>query len=245
MAQGDPVKPLHIQAAQCWWDQCWARQMAIAAESIRDGALQETLALRRRLELALMTEASLSVDQLRQWLQIVENLHSQLADVGDLLNPPYAQEDLGQAIQHQLQCWPLQDPRCTVTFQAVTPPQPGTDWSINSRVKSALFVALNQLLRILIQVKQDTIHGPKTLAQIPVCAQFSQNESVLILSLSVKIDGSFWPVSSSAQDELEHLTVIFPVLTQGSFTYTWSAQAIDFAFQCPQDASVDCSFVIP
>lgn len=94
---------LEMQRALRWWFKRQSARLISESEQIHNGLLQEVFAIRRGLELSLVDETGASAIQNRDWLTKTEKLHESLAQLSDVLFPPYLGESLPLAIQSLIQ----------------------------------------------------------------------------------------------------------------------------------------------
>lgn len=85
-----------------WWHRRQAQWLNHQAEAIRNGLLQDLLALRRQLEL--------QAGDRQTCLGAMEQLYTALENLGDQLSSPYGQDSLPLAIRYALQPWQDQLP---------------------------------------------------------------------------------------------------------------------------------------
>jgi hypothetical protein len=85
-----------------WWHQHQTQWLNHEAEAIRNGPLQDLLALRRQLELEAGDRQTCLGD--------MEQLYTTLESLGNRLSSPYGQDSLPMAIRHTLQPWQDQLP---------------------------------------------------------------------------------------------------------------------------------------
>jgi len=89
-----------------WWHRHYVRRGAQQADLIRNGVLQDIVALRRQLETATETyPESLSVSSTRRVLSHLENLYRRLEILSDTLAPPFQHDSLPLALQHIVNRW--------------------------------------------------------------------------------------------------------------------------------------------
>jgi hypothetical protein len=192
-----------LRAALQWWQDCWLKDAAQQAEKLRDGTLQELLALRRNVELSLLTGLSPSSSEMAVWLAKLELLYQNLDRLGDRLNPPYLEDDLDLALQHLIGPWIDRHPEITLSVQY---PQ---CLSIPGFNRILLF-AIEQLLLLFLQLQDMMILRVRLIQE--------NNLSILRLCLDLTQEKS--ENLNSVLQKIEYLQLVFPVLVDGCFGYS-------------------------
>lgn len=193
-----------LRAAFQWWQDCWMRDMAQQEESLRDGALQDLLALRRGIELALLTGLSPPSSDLAGWLGQLELLYQNLDRLGDRLHPPYIEDDLNLALHHMMRPW--LDKYSTITM-SVQHPQCLSGPEFNR----ILLFATEQLLRLFIQL-QDMM-----MLQVSLI----EKNTLSILRLRLELIPQESDDLASVIQKVEYLHTVFPLLVNGRFSYSY------------------------
>ncbi len=126
-----------------WWERRRGFQLYCETERIRNGLLQESLAMRRSLELWLGDTHEISLEHVRGWLKGIEKFHHSLGQLSDRLSPPFVEESLPLAIQYLLELWQTYNPHLNIQMEL-----PG-DWQDESpECSRVILIALDELLRI-------------------------------------------------------------------------------------------------
>lgn len=130
------------EALQCWY-QKGLRQLESEANLIREQLLQESLAMRRSLELS-SSKSNKSLRSSRQkCVAQLENFHSTLKELSDRLCPPYINEGLPFALHYLTERWQKRLPSCQ--FELSWPHNWGSQTSTDSLI---ILNILEYLLRI-------------------------------------------------------------------------------------------------
>ena len=195
-----------MEEALQWWYQKGLRQLESEANLIREQLLQESLAMRRSLELS----SSKSNESLRSSRQKcvaqLENFHSTLKELSDRLCPPYINEGLPFALHYLTERWQKRLPNCR--FELSLPQNWRSPTSTDSLV---ILNILEDLLRIkeaktlfnnliFIALKQDS-------------SNFNSNNQLKVMFLEEKTSNS---TVNNDRTELEYLQQTFEGLTSGS-----------------------------
>jgi len=137
------VSYFRAQRALRWWERRRGFQLYCETERIRNGLLQESLAMRRSIELLLGDSCQISLQSVRDWLKGIETFHNSLGQLSDRLSPPYVEESLPLAIQYLLELWQTYNPKLNIQIEL-----PG-DWRDESpECSRVILIALDELLRI-------------------------------------------------------------------------------------------------
>lgn len=195
-----------------WWHGKQVMKLRHEAEELRNGLLQETFVLRRNLEVSLATPGKPSECS---GLESVERVYGSLKDLSDRLSPPYIDESLPHAIQHQLQEW--QSRYSAIPMEAVVP----ADWPLDRYEQHrAILLILDELLEI-------------SLAELPTPESISLHlwQQPQQAHLSIQL---MQPQSSINSDldsaKLSHLKQIFRLLISGQCSCHFTDSAITWHF---------------
>lgn len=141
---------LRQKMAWQWWQQQQVLQSHHTAESIRDGLLQQTFALRRYLEMAesqpLATfSAEPRAAQTASWLTQFQALYQSLENLSNELSSPFVADSLPLALQFALENWQRSHPSppLQLTLPSAHPTQ--ASFSQNQAVLSVTLELLKQL----------------------------------------------------------------------------------------------------
>jgi hypothetical protein len=189
-----------------WWTERQTKQMSAEAEKIRDGLLQESFAIRRRLELGILDNACLSAESGEDYLQIMEQLHHSLKELSDRLSPEPIQYSLPLAIESVLQSWHQSHPKLNLQIDIPT------EWRDESPERTMLIVRnIEELLRIIL---------PKVLTGVSIYITLKLEGDIAELMVQVTYPDASTLISSSSSTELEYLRETFQFLTPGKCWYT-------------------------
>lgn len=206
-----------------WWYQKKLRQWSSEANLIREQLLQKSFAMRRSLELSSM-KSDKFVACHQKYVEQLENFHSSLKQLSDRLDPPYLNEGLPFALQHLVERWREQLPKCQ--FKLNLPQK----WQQKSSADDFMvFSILEDLLNI-----QKT----NTLSNNLIAIDLEQNSSISKFDNQLKvmfvgekatksISDSDWRSHLASRDrveedthgnrqEVQYLQQIFEGLTSGS-----------------------------
>ena len=81
-----------------WWHQYQIQMLNYEADLIRNGLLQDIVAMRQQLEVCCHSQVNSHLDSLKKLHRLVETL-------SDHLDPPYLHDSLPLALQHAAQPW--------------------------------------------------------------------------------------------------------------------------------------------
>lgn len=220
-----------VENAWRWWYKKKREQWSSEANLIREQLLQESLAMRRSLELSSIKSNQFaachqhddwtstgytSVPTHQKYVEQLENFHSSLKELSDRLDPPYLNEGLPFALQYSVERWRERLPESQ--FKLNLPPF----WQQKSSANDFMvFSILEDLLNI-----QKT----NTLSNNLIAIDLEQNSSISSKfnnQLKVMFVGEKATKSISDRDrlkedtygnrqELQDLQQIFEGLTSGS-----------------------------
>lgn len=88
-----------------WWHQHQAQTLLQETDFLRNGVLQEIIAIRRRLEVSCPLQPHSSDSVCGPQLADLSRLYSLLENFCDRLQSPFAQDSLPLALQHTVQPW--------------------------------------------------------------------------------------------------------------------------------------------
>lgn len=253
------------QRALRWWERRRGFQLYCETERIRNGLLQESLAMRRSIELLLGDSCEISVESVRDWLTGIEKFHHSLGQLSDRLSPPYVEESLPLAIQYLLELWQTYNPKLNIQMEL-----PG-DWPDEPpECSRVILIALDELLRITLsevgtsQWGNDT-HTSGTLRAFQQCEtqKIGMLPSDVLTDLSIHVslekqvrfgeikvqlsypnESTF--VSPSHLKDLDYLKEAFHFLTRGQCFYKRKELTVAwyFRWRSPQHPlpklTVDC-----
>ena len=88
-----------------WWHQYQAKMLNHEADLIRNGALQDIVAMRRWLEALCQNQPKFQDGCCKSYLAALERMYAQLETLSDRLAPPYVQNSLPLALQYAVLPW--------------------------------------------------------------------------------------------------------------------------------------------
>ncbi len=214
------VSYVRMQRSLRWWQGQQVVRQRHQAEVIRDGVVQDSFALRRSLELALMN----SSDRLPQvesekltsdWLAKIEMIQSSLETLTNHLAPPYLNDHLPLSVRFLLKQWQQQHPN--VSIKTTLPDH----WCQPSRESSQIVLAaLEELLRI-------TELPDTTSVILHASLQQKQHDQIQELIIHMSLSNPLPPdlstpdlskvMSNWDRQELSYLKRAFHCLTSGRF----------------------------
>jgi ribosomal protein L29 len=198
-----------------WWYQWQTAKLDSEAERIREGLLQELFAVRRSLELALLSDR-IDIKEVQQWLAQIETLQQALETVMHRLSPPYLDDSLPLAIQHLLKHWQAEYP--AVCLELNLP----DDWYQDSIDQHRIILTvLDEWLRLIM---------PQLRSEAVLHISLQQQATSRQLSIQLTAPTVSGLLSSSAIP-LDNLQQFFQALTEGKcycqrrgLTVTWCYQ---------------------
>ncbi len=205
---------LEMRRTLRWGHQRQAAQLCSESESIREGLLQESFAIRRSLELALAHDRA-DTKEVQTWLTQIETIQHSLEAVTNRLSPPYLNDSLPLAIQYVLKQWQVTHPALKLEIEL---PIAWDEEPIEQR--RAILAFLNELLPMI---------ASQPLPETVLYVRLSQQaQSRLMIQLSTP---NVSDLLSSAKTELTYLQQFFQVLADGKCycrrqgsTVTWCCQ---------------------
>lgn len=211
----------YYQARQSlqWWYQRQSLKLRHEAEEIRNELLQESFALRRSLELSLISQDK---NLESACLETIEGFHSSLKDLSDRLSPPFIDESLPHAIQSALDAWQSRYPTIKITAEL---PE---DWQPDRyEQRRAILMVIEELLNLRLS-EQPAIES------LTVHLQHQRQRGELTLQFSYSSPSS--PNVYQGSSSLDHLKRVFRCLTCGncSYRYTPSTMTWYFHWQLPE-----------
>ena len=196
---------LRMQQALQWWYRRQSLQLGCEADKIRNGLLQESLAMRRTLELSLEDSIEISDHLGKNLLDKIEGFHYSLDRLVDRLAPPYSEDSLPLAIQYIIESWRKSSSLVTIDIDLPV------EWRYEPPERSrVVLMALNELLRIILS-------ECLTPLSIHVSLELQKNWAELRVKIS-NIDGSI-VISDEGLKDLEYLSESFKFLTTGECYY--------------------------
>ncbi len=211
------VSCVRMQRSLRWWQGRQVARQRHQAEVIRDGVLQDSFALRRSLELALMNSSDRppqveSKELTSDWLAKTETIQSSLETLTNHLAPPYLNDHLPLAVRFLLEQWQQHHPNGSIEM---TLPDP---WWQPSRENSQIVLAtLEELLRIT-ELPDTT----PVILHASFQQQQQQQDQIQELIIHMSLSNPSMPdlskvMSNWDRQELSYLKRAFHCLTSGRF----------------------------
>ena len=205
-----------MEKAWQWWYNQKLTQLESEANLIRDQLLQESLAIRRSLELSLVQadKSNSSSSSHQKCVERLEQFSFTLKELSDRLYPPYLNEGLPFALQYSVERWQKQMPKCK--FKLNLPQawlhETSTDSSIVLSILEDLFriqeakTLSNNLIFIDLQ---QNLFGCRANNELKIIFE-EKNDQATVRDNLAKHD------AFSNKQELQYLQQIFESLTSGS-----------------------------
>ena len=198
-----------------WWYQWQTAKLDCEAERIREGLLQELFAVRRSLELALVSDR-VDTKEVQQWLTQIETLQQALESVMHRLSPPYLGDSLPLAMQHLLTYWQAEYPGVCLELNLPA------DWDQEPiEQRRIILTTLDAWLRIIV---------PQLRLEAVLHISLKQQATSAQLNIQLTAPTVSALLSSSAIP-LDNLQQFFQVLAEGKcycqrhdLTVTWCYQ---------------------
>ncbi|HBE17440.1 MAG TPA: hypothetical protein DEG17_12685 [Cyanobacteria bacterium UBA11149] len=192
---------LRTQQALQWLYRRQSIQLDCEADQIRNGLLQESLAMRRTLELSLEDSKEISHRLGQNLLDKIEEFHDSLDRLVDRLVPPYSEDSLPLAIQYIVESW--RERMSQVKIDLDLP----VEWRYEPPERCRIvLMALNELLRII---------SSEYLAEFSIHIRLKIKDN--LAELMVKIPGSNGDIlmSDSRLQDWEYLSESFQFIASG------------------------------
>lgn len=192
-----------MEQAMQWWYNRQSKQLTWEAAQIRDCLLQESLAVRRSLELSIINSDKLSINPEIKWIEQFENFHAYLKELCDRLSPPYLEEGLPLALEYLVQKWQRENTSCE--FQLQVTPKFNQNFPNCNRI---IINALDEILKIEIL---------DLFQKVFIYIDLRQKEAENQLQVTIQSLNSFSNLSPDKCRDLEYLKQSFRVLTSGAW----------------------------
>ena len=221
-----------------WWERRRAFQLYCETERIRNGLLQESLAMRRSIELLLGDSCEISLQSVRDWLTGIEKFHHSLGQLSDRLSPPYVEESLPLAIQYLLELWQTYNPKLNIQMELPR------DWPDESpECSRVILIALDELLRITLSEVATSHLGNNTdtenrlrafqqcetdkigmlpsnvLTELSIHVSLKKQEKFGEIEVQISYPNESTLVSPSSLKDLDYLKEAFHFFTRGQCFY--------------------------
>lgn len=192
---------LKTQQALQWWYRRQSIQLGCEADQIRNGLLQESLAMRRTLELSIEDSLEISHRLGQNLIDKIEEFHDSLDRLVDRLEPPYSQDSLPLAIQYIIESWRERIDRVNIDLDLPI------EWRYEPpEISRIVLMALNELLRIIFSESLPEL-------SIKVCLKIKEELAELMVQVS-RSDGDI-VISDSGLQDWEYLSQSFQFLAPG------------------------------
>ncbi|MBW4695410.1 MAG: hypothetical protein KME27_26980 [Lyngbya sp. HA4199-MV5] len=145
------VSYLRTQQALQWWHGRQSLQLCQEADAIRNGLLQESLSMRRQLELSPVQPLGYLEQTHQTLLTTIEKFYVALNELSDHLDPPYLEDSLPLAIRSAMDAWRVHHPQYPVKL--VLPAKWSHEPPEQGRI---LLTTLAELLRLTLLKDQPT-----------------------------------------------------------------------------------------
>jgi hypothetical protein len=206
-----------VKQALKWWSYRQAMRFFLEAETIRDGLLQESFTIRRRLDLLTTNTHHFSYEKTQEWLNKFENFHHSLVQLSERLCPASIQDSLPLSIEYLLETWFTSHPN--LYFHVDMP----MAWRQESTERSLIILrAIEELLKIAIP--------PGLTKPISIYISLRNKDDLGLLKVQITYPNISSLLAYSNLPELEYLCESFKILMSGKcFCYS-SNLRVDWYF---------------
>ncbi|MBD1866470.1 hypothetical protein H6F95_03950 [Cyanobacteria bacterium FACHB-471] len=209
---------VHWQTQQAlrWWFEQRQRWLCREAEQVRNGLLQETFVMRRRLEL------SLDEDGVQHWIEQMKYLDGHLVQLSDNLAPPYGEVSLPLAIRDWAKRFEAIATPGAQQVIALTLPD---FWHSEPLIRSQiLLTALDQLLHLV--ATQNNAD-----AEMPISIELRNRQHWGELVVQIHYASVEAAQQAGRSPELKYLPRTFQVLASGRCSYRQQQQTVSWCFR--------------
>lgn len=209
----------HWQTRQAlrWWFEQRQRWLCREAEQVRNGLLQETFVMRRRLEL------SLDGDELQHWVEQMKHLDGHLVQLSDNLAPPYGEVSLPLAIRD----WVKRSEAIAThpgVHRAIALTLPDS-WPGESPTRSQMILtSLDQLLHLVATQNNKA-------AEMSISVELRERQPWAELMVQIHYASVATAQRGGRSPELKYLQRAFQVLTPGRCFQRRRQQTLFWYFQ--------------
>ena len=195
---------VRAQQALRWWQRRQSLQLCREAEGIRNGLLQESLSLRRQLELSLVQPLGEPEQTHQTLLTKIETFHTALNELSDHLAPPYLDDSLPLAIRFAMETWQAQHPQSQLKLELPV------EWTHESPEQSrVLLMTIDELLRLALPDRSAAV-------SLAVCLTSQPRLNELKLHLSCLQAAQ--PMTLAQATEFDQLSRAFCFLMPGKYS---------------------------
>lgn len=193
-----------------WWHQYQAQMLNEETDFIRNGLLQEIIALRRQLEMSCHAEVDLEGSNCELHLAAMKRLYTLAEDFCDRLQSPYLQDSLPLALQHAVHPW-----KDAFNIRVTVP----TVWICGQVEHTRLLILL---IKTLVQQLTEADRLPQ---------QLTLNLEERDGSKQLRIDAQYGALQSSAfwqtvQRSLAPFLQTFQLFTEGSYQQLFQGDSL-------------------
>ncbi|MDJ0735871.1 MAG: hypothetical protein QNJ47_17710 [Nostocaceae cyanobacterium] len=190
-----------IQQALQWWSGRQSMRFFREAEKIRNGLLQESFSIRRRLELLQLNNQELSNNTIQELLQKIDIWHQSLVQLSNYLFPDSLEHNLPLAIQLLLEQWLISHSHLYLNLNIPT------YWRQEAAERSLIvLIALDELLRITL---------PEAVIPIFIYLTLKLSENIGQMIVEINYPNVSTLIFYSHARELLYLSASFSFLTSG------------------------------
>jgi hypothetical protein len=213
---------VHWQTRQAlrWWFEQRQRWLCREAEQVRNGLLQNTFVMRRRLELSLDEEMQ------QTWIEQMKHLDGHLVQLSDNLAPPYGEVSLPLAIRD----WAKRFEAIATegAQRAIALTLPNTCHSETMIRSQMILTSLDQLLHLVATPNNADVEMP-----ISIELRNRQHWGELVVQIHYASIEAAQRVRRSP--EFKYLPRAFQVLASGRCSYQRQEQTVSWCFQWRHD----------
>lgn len=209
---------VHWQTQQAlrWWFEQRQRWLCREAEQVRNGLLQDTFVMRRRLELNLDEEMQ------QTWIEQMKHLDGHLVQLSDNLAPPYGEVSLPLAIRDWAKRFEaIATPGAP---QAIALTLPDTWHSEPVTRSQMILVSLDQLLHLV--ATQNNVA-----AEMPISIELRNRQPWGELVVQIHYASVEAAQKAGRSSELKYLPRAFQVLASGRCSHQRQQQTVSWRFR--------------
>lgn len=171
-----------------WWHQYQAHMLIQETDFVRNGILQEIIAIRRRLEMSCPLQPPANDTVCAPHLADLTRLYNLLENFCDRLQSPFIADSLPLALQHAMRPW-----QAALNLQSHLPAQ----WSTEPLEQAQLLIWLMKaLLSLLVELPRSPIATTLTMSEadaLKTLAFQAQYGAPLVPAVSQQVESALQP----------------------------------------------------
>lgn len=206
--------------AMRWWHLNLSSYLSSQEKALSNDALQEVFALRRKLELTLVTDIATQSAAINEWLDSLERIYVALDTFSIGLSIVHCTEDIALSVSTLIQQWHSKNLEVDVRFTII-----GQQVSSSCSLNRVAIHALYELLRL-----STNMYHVKTL-EVQLTTRDS-HPSRLVVQVN-RLESYFLRNLTSAikSPDIRHLETAFTVLTGGLCKTQQTALGCNWSFE--------------